>query len=49
LPAGADREALLPRERLRAMVQAYYEARGWDACGRVPGALADELDMGDLA
>ncbi|MFO0841043.1 MAG: aldehyde ferredoxin oxidoreductase family protein [Gemmataceae bacterium] len=48
LPAGADREAALPRERLRGMVRAYYEARGWDAEGRVPRALIEELELSDL-
>jgi aldehyde:ferredoxin oxidoreductase len=47
LPAG-DAEATLPRERLQRMVQAYYEARGWDDQGRVPASLRRELDLVDL-
>jgi aldehyde:ferredoxin oxidoreductase len=35
LPANGP-EAILPRERLNAMIQAYYRARGWDCNGRVP-------------
>jgi aldehyde:ferredoxin oxidoreductase len=34
LPAGLSPGAVLPKERLEAMIQAYYEARGWDAEGR---------------
>jgi aldehyde:ferredoxin oxidoreductase len=47
--AGANTEALLPPERLRAMVAAYYAARGWDEAGRVPRALVAELGLEDLA
>ncbi len=38
--SGAD--ATLPRERLDAMVDAYYAARGWDAAGRVAASQAAE-------
>src|SRR5205085_11972105 len=31
LPAGADTTAVLPAERLREMIAAYYAARGWEA------------------
>jgi aldehyde:ferredoxin oxidoreductase len=48
LAMGAGREAVLPRERLQAMVRAYYAARGWDEEGHVPKALAAELGLGDL-
>jgi aldehyde:ferredoxin oxidoreductase len=48
LPVGADTRATLPRERLEAMVAAYYAARGWDEAGRVPGALVGELGLQDL-
>jgi aldehyde:ferredoxin oxidoreductase len=47
LPAGAA-EAVLPRERLQAMIQAYYAARGWDATGLVPHALLQRLQLTDL-
>ena len=47
LPAG-EREAVLPRERLEAMVAAYYEARGWDGSGDVPQSLAELLGLGEL-
>jgi aldehyde:ferredoxin oxidoreductase len=46
LPVGAGAEAALPRERLAAMIAAYYAARGWDTDGRVPLALVDELNLG---
>jgi aldehyde:ferredoxin oxidoreductase len=48
LAVGAGTEAVLPRERLRAMVRAYYAARGWDEGGNVPGELAAALGLGDL-
>ena len=35
----------LPRERLEAMVAAYYRGRGWDEAGRVPRALAQDLGL----
>jgi aldehyde:ferredoxin oxidoreductase len=41
-------EATLPRERLQAMIAAYYAARGWDAAGGVPAALVEQLELGDL-
>src|SRR5262245_38038538 len=48
LPAGG-REAALPRERLEAMVKAYYAARGWDEQGRVPAAVVEELGLTEVA
>jgi aldehyde:ferredoxin oxidoreductase len=48
LPAGASAGAVLPAERLREMVGAYYAARGWDAAGRVPTALVEDLGLTDL-
>jgi len=48
LPAGASARAALPRERLRAMIRAYYAARGWDDEGRVPAGLLAELGLEDL-
>jgi aldehyde:ferredoxin oxidoreductase len=48
LPAGAA-DARLPRERLEAMVAAYYAARGWGPDGRVPPALAEALGLQDLS
>jgi aldehyde:ferredoxin oxidoreductase len=47
LPAGAT-GAELPRARLQAMIAAYYAARGWDEAGRVPAALAEELELSEL-
>jgi aldehyde:ferredoxin oxidoreductase len=41
-------EARLPRERLHAMVQAYYAARGWDAEGQLPPELLTDLQLDDL-
>jgi aldehyde:ferredoxin oxidoreductase len=46
---GSGGEATLPRERLQAMIAAYYAARGWDAAGGVPGALVEQLELGELA
>jgi aldehyde:ferredoxin oxidoreductase len=48
LPNGASAGAALPRERLEAMVRAYYTARGWDDEGRVPERLLVELGITDL-
>ena len=48
IPAGARGQALLPRDRLEAMVQAYYRGRGWDDRGAVPRTLIDELRLGGL-
>jgi aldehyde:ferredoxin oxidoreductase len=48
LPDGTAPGAALPRERLEAMVRAYYAARGWDASGGVPAQLIDEFDLDDL-
>jgi aldehyde:ferredoxin oxidoreductase len=52
LPKTADAEptsgAFLPRERLQAMVRAYYAGRGWDASGHVPLAQFEELQLTDL-
>ncbi len=49
LPAGASGQAVLPAERLREMIQAYYAARGWDRNGVVPRARVEELGLADLA
>jgi aldehyde:ferredoxin oxidoreductase len=49
LAAGASAGAALPRERLDAMICAYYAARGWDDEGRVPPALLEELRLTDLS
>jgi aldehyde:ferredoxin oxidoreductase len=45
LPDAAAAGAVLPRERLDAMIQAYYAARGWDSEGRVPATLAEYLQL----
>jgi aldehyde:ferredoxin oxidoreductase len=45
---GGAREALLPRERLQEMIQAYYQGRGWDTEGRVPEQLLRQLGLADL-
>jgi aldehyde:ferredoxin oxidoreductase len=44
LPTGGT----LPRERLEAMVRAYYAARGWDDAGKVPGQLVEALGLADM-
>lgn len=47
LPSGTT-EAVLPRERLEEMIQAYYAARGWTAEGQVPPEVIEELGLGEL-
>jgi aldehyde:ferredoxin oxidoreductase len=39
----------LSRERLSAMITAYYRERGWTAEGRVPAVLRTELDLDDAS
>jgi aldehyde:ferredoxin oxidoreductase len=48
LAAGGDTQAILPRERLEAMVQAYYRGRGWDVAGGVPDAVIDQMELREL-
>ncbi len=48
LPTGMSRQALLPHERLQAMIEAYYHARGWTRDGQVPPELLEELDLAEL-
>ncbi len=48
LPNGACAGAVLPRERLQEMIQAYYAARGWDREGHVPWELVESLQLLDL-
>ncbi|HXG09969.1 MAG TPA: aldehyde ferredoxin oxidoreductase family protein [Gemmataceae bacterium] len=49
LPDGASAGAVLPRPRLQAMIQAYYQARGWDRNGRVPRETVETLHLTDIA
>ncbi len=46
--AAGEVQALLPRERLEAMVEAYYQGRGWDADGRVPANIVKEYSLEDI-
>jgi aldehyde:ferredoxin oxidoreductase len=48
LPNGAAADAVLPRERLRDMIRAYYETRGWDRDGCVPRATIEGLQLTNL-
>jgi aldehyde:ferredoxin oxidoreductase len=48
LSTGGETSALLPRERLEAMIRAYYAARGWGYNGQVPEALVKKLSLDDL-
>jgi aldehyde:ferredoxin oxidoreductase len=48
LAEGSSAGAVLPRERLQAMIQAYYAARGWDPEGRVPAEVVEQLQLHDL-
>jgi aldehyde:ferredoxin oxidoreductase len=45
---AAMEDARLPPERLQAMIQAYYAARGWDHHGCVPDKVTQELELADL-
>jgi aldehyde:ferredoxin oxidoreductase len=48
LPAGSGRQAVLPRERLQELIQAYYAARGWDRQGMVPPERVEALQLTDV-
>ncbi len=48
LPLGDADHAVLPAERLRGMIQAYYQARGWDEDGRVGHDAIAALTLDDL-
>jgi aldehyde:ferredoxin oxidoreductase len=48
LPSGVAKGAVLPRERLQQMIQAYYSARGWDREGQVSAATVADLQLTDL-
>jgi aldehyde:ferredoxin oxidoreductase len=48
LPDGTAPGAALPGERLREMVLAYNEARGWGCDGWVPAGQVAALGLGDL-
>ncbi|HET6571993.1 MAG TPA: aldehyde ferredoxin oxidoreductase family protein [Fimbriiglobus sp.] len=48
LPDGTAPGAVLPGERLREMVRAYNESRGWSTDGWVPAEQVAELGLGDL-
>ena len=48
LPASDGAQATLPRERLQAMIQAYYAARGWGDNGRVPRGVIASMHLTDL-
>lgn len=41
-------EALLPRERLDAMIEAYYAVRGWTPEGQVPPQQVQKLGLEEL-
>jgi aldehyde:ferredoxin oxidoreductase len=49
LPMSTNADAVLPRDRLEAMIAAYYAARGWNQDGTPPQTLIDQLQLGDLA
>jgi aldehyde:ferredoxin oxidoreductase len=48
LGGGNGSPALLPGERLKTMIQAYYQARGWTVEGLIPVELAKKLALIDL-
>jgi aldehyde:ferredoxin oxidoreductase len=47
LPTNTEQMATLPRERLEAMIAAYYQGRGWDAEGRPGPALIGAYGLQD--
>jgi aldehyde:ferredoxin oxidoreductase len=49
LPTGVARGTRLTETELRAMIQGYYKARGWDECGLVPEKKLAELGIGHEA
>jgi len=48
LSEGLAAGATLPRERLDAMIRAYYAARGWGDDGSVPRSIVEELGLTEL-
>lgn len=48
LSEGLPTGGVLPRERLQAMIQAYYAARGWTSDGQVPVGLVESLQLADI-
>jgi aldehyde:ferredoxin oxidoreductase len=46
--ASGTGAAVLPRQRLQEMIQAYYAARGWDPEGQVPQEVLDRLNLANL-
>ena len=46
---GGGRSAQLTRQRLDAMIQAYYAGRGWGADGRVGAGLIAEVGLEDIS
>ena len=48
LSNGTAAEAVLPRERLRDMIQAYYAARDWDTEGNVGRDLVEDLHLAEF-
>ena len=48
LPTDSGDAARLPRERLQAMIQAYYLAREWTADGQIPAPLIVRLGLHDV-
>jgi aldehyde:ferredoxin oxidoreductase len=48
LPTATNGLASLPRDRLRAMIVAYYRAREWDGEGNVPASVVDKLQLADM-
>jgi aldehyde:ferredoxin oxidoreductase len=49
LAAGSAAQAVLPAERLREMIDAYYRERGWHEDGGVPAAMVRQMELMDLS
>lgn len=48
LSTGGATAATLTRERLQAMIAAYYAARDWNPDGSIPDSLIGSLELADL-
>ncbi|MBX6343343.1 MAG: aldehyde ferredoxin oxidoreductase C-terminal domain-containing protein, partial [Thermomicrobiaceae bacterium] len=47
-PRVLEGDAVLTRARLDALIDAYYQVRGWDAAGRIPATRLAELGLDAL-
>ncbi len=45
LPEGASKGAVVPVERLQAMIRAYHRQRGWTEDGYLPDSVLEDLEL----